>query len=121
MKFEPVGPSDEAQAPQETAYLNHVFMQHNPSFMMLYFSSRMRGSPRSNRQGVLGRSRGRAARDLGMGCKLSDVIGSKMVAVLARRVGEGRRVPQEPNSQILRFPAWRCATPGKRQPSKGTP
>jgi hypothetical protein len=36
MKFEPVGPNDEAQAQQETDYVNHVFMQQNPGFMVLY-------------------------------------------------------------------------------------
>jgi hypothetical protein len=36
VKFEPVGPNDEAQAQQETDYVNHVFMQQNPGFMVLY-------------------------------------------------------------------------------------
>ena len=36
MKFEPVGPNDVAGAQQETDYLNHVFMQQNPGFMVLY-------------------------------------------------------------------------------------
>ncbi len=34
--FEPVGPEDEAAAQQETDYVNHVFMQQNPGFMVLY-------------------------------------------------------------------------------------
>jgi hypothetical protein len=37
VKFEPVGPNDEAQAQQETDYVNHVSMQQNPGFMVLYF------------------------------------------------------------------------------------
>jgi hypothetical protein len=36
VKFEPVGPDDEAAAQQETDYVNHVFMQQNPGFMILY-------------------------------------------------------------------------------------
>lgn len=36
VKFEPVGPEDEAAAQQETDYVNHVFMQQNPGFMVLY-------------------------------------------------------------------------------------
>jgi hypothetical protein len=35
VRFEPVGPEDEA-ARQETDYVNHVFMQQNPGFMILY-------------------------------------------------------------------------------------
>jgi hypothetical protein len=35
-RFEPVGPEDEAAAQQETDYVNHVFMQQNPGFMILY-------------------------------------------------------------------------------------
>jgi hypothetical protein len=34
--FEPVGPNDEAQAKQETDYVNHVLMQENAGFMVLY-------------------------------------------------------------------------------------
>lgn len=34
--FEPVGPDDEGAAQQETDYVNHVFMQQNPGFMILY-------------------------------------------------------------------------------------
>jgi hypothetical protein len=34
--FEPVGPEDEQAAQQETDYVNHVFMQQNPGFMVLY-------------------------------------------------------------------------------------
>jgi hypothetical protein len=34
--FDPVGPDDEAAAQQETDYINHVFMQQNPGFMVLY-------------------------------------------------------------------------------------
>jgi hypothetical protein len=34
--FEPVGPEDEPAAQQETDYVNHVFMQQNPGFMVLY-------------------------------------------------------------------------------------
>jgi hypothetical protein len=36
MRFEPVGPEDEEAAQQETDYVNHVFMQMNPGFMVLY-------------------------------------------------------------------------------------
>jgi len=36
MKFEPVGPEDVAAAEQETDYVNHVFMQKNPGFLVLY-------------------------------------------------------------------------------------
>lgn len=36
VRFEPVGPNDEAAAQQETDYVNHVFMQQNPGFMVLY-------------------------------------------------------------------------------------
>ena len=36
VRFEPVGPEDEAAAAQETDYINHVFMQQNPGFMVLY-------------------------------------------------------------------------------------
>jgi hypothetical protein len=36
VRFEPVGPEDESAAAQETDYVNHVFMQQNPGFMVLY-------------------------------------------------------------------------------------
>lgn len=36
VRFEPVGPEDTAAAAQETDYTNHVFMQQNPGFMVLY-------------------------------------------------------------------------------------
>jgi hypothetical protein len=36
VRFEPVGPEDEAAAQQETDYVNHVFMQQNPGFTILY-------------------------------------------------------------------------------------
>lgn len=36
VRFEPVGPEDEDAARQETDYTNHVFMQQNPGFMVLY-------------------------------------------------------------------------------------
>lgn len=36
VKFEPVGPEDEGAAQQETDYINHVFMQLNAGFMVLY-------------------------------------------------------------------------------------
>ena len=35
VRFEPVGPEDEEAAQQETDYVNHVFMQRNPGFMIL--------------------------------------------------------------------------------------
>lgn len=34
--FEPVGPDDEDMARQETDYINHIFMQQNNGFMVLY-------------------------------------------------------------------------------------
>lgn len=36
VRFEPVGPEDMAAAEQETDYVNHVFMQKNPGFVVLY-------------------------------------------------------------------------------------
>src|ERR1700742_2537341 len=36
VRFEPVGPEDEAAAAQETDYVNHVFMQQNPGLVLLY-------------------------------------------------------------------------------------
>jgi hypothetical protein len=36
VRFEPVGPEDEEAAKQETDYVNHVFTQRNPGFMVLY-------------------------------------------------------------------------------------
>jgi hypothetical protein len=36
VRFEPVGPQDVAAAEQETDYVNHVFMQQNPGFLILY-------------------------------------------------------------------------------------
>lgn len=36
VKFNPVGPEDVAAAEQETDYVNHVFMQQNPGFLVLY-------------------------------------------------------------------------------------
>ena len=36
VRFEPVGAEDEEAAQQETDYVNHVFMQKNPGFMVLY-------------------------------------------------------------------------------------
>jgi hypothetical protein len=36
VRFEPVGPNDTAAAEQETDYVNHVFMQVNPGFLILY-------------------------------------------------------------------------------------
>ena len=36
VKFNPVGPEDVQAAEQETEYLNHVFMNRNPGFMVLY-------------------------------------------------------------------------------------
>ncbi len=36
IRFEPVGPEDEQAAQQETDYVNHVFNQQNPGFMVLY-------------------------------------------------------------------------------------
>src|SRR5229473_3238047 len=36
VRFEPVGPEDVAAAEQETDYVNHVFMQQNPGFIVLY-------------------------------------------------------------------------------------
>lgn len=36
VEFVPVGEEDEAAAQQETDYVNHVFMQKNPGFMVMY-------------------------------------------------------------------------------------
>ena len=36
VRFEPVGPEDVAAAEQETDYVNHVFTQQNPGFLVLY-------------------------------------------------------------------------------------
>ncbi len=36
VKFNPVGPEDVHAAAQETDYINHVFMQENPGFVVLY-------------------------------------------------------------------------------------
>src|SRR5262245_18552155 len=36
VQFAPVGPEDVAAAAQETDYVNHVFMQQNPGFLVLY-------------------------------------------------------------------------------------
>src|SRR5438105_15507943 len=36
VRFDPVGAEDEAAAQQESDYVNHVFMQQNPGFMVLY-------------------------------------------------------------------------------------
>jgi hypothetical protein len=36
VQFAPVGPEDVKQAEQETDYVNHVFMNQNPGFMILY-------------------------------------------------------------------------------------
>src|SRR5207253_7325533 len=36
VRFEPVGAEDEAAAQQETDYVNQVFMQQNPGFMVMY-------------------------------------------------------------------------------------
>jgi hypothetical protein len=36
VEFAPVGPEDEEQAKQETDYVNHIFMNENPGFLILY-------------------------------------------------------------------------------------
>jgi hypothetical protein len=36
VEFQPVGPEDIEAAAQETDYVNHVFMQKNPGFIVLY-------------------------------------------------------------------------------------
>src|SRR4029077_2662709 len=36
VRFEPVGPEDVTAAEQETDYVNHVFMQQNAGFIVLY-------------------------------------------------------------------------------------
>src|SRR5215467_12673662 len=36
VEFHPVGEEDVAAAEQETDYVNHVFMQKNPGFLILY-------------------------------------------------------------------------------------
>ncbi len=36
VEFEPVGPEDELPAQQETDFVNHVFMQRNPGYIVMY-------------------------------------------------------------------------------------
>ena len=36
VKFEAVGPNDEKAAEQETDYVNHVFYQQNPGYLIIY-------------------------------------------------------------------------------------
>ena len=36
VRFDPVGPEDVEASEQETDYCNHVFMQKNPGFLVLY-------------------------------------------------------------------------------------
>src|SRR5215467_10585029 len=36
VRFSPTGPEDVAAAEQETDYVNHVFMNKNPGFLVLY-------------------------------------------------------------------------------------
>src|SRR6185437_14471789 len=36
VRFNPVGPDDEKAAEQESDYINHVFMNQNPGFVVLY-------------------------------------------------------------------------------------
>src|SRR5439155_19470240 len=36
VRFEPIGPEDVQAAEQEMQYVNHVFMQQNPGFLVLY-------------------------------------------------------------------------------------
>lgn len=36
VKFEPVGPEDQAQADQATDYVNYIFTKENPGFLILY-------------------------------------------------------------------------------------
>src|ERR1017187_8619909 len=36
VNFNPVGPEDVDASQQETDYVNHVFMQQNPGFLILY-------------------------------------------------------------------------------------
>src|SRR5215470_3546575 len=36
VRFDPVGPEDVKAAEQETDFVNHVFMQKNPGFLILY-------------------------------------------------------------------------------------
>jgi hypothetical protein len=60
VRFEPVGPEDEAAAQQETDYVNHVFMQQNPGFMVLYsfIKDALLSSPvLSERSGLVSRRR----------------------------------------------------------------
>jgi hypothetical protein len=47
----------------------------------------------------------------GMGCALSDIIGSKMVAALVRGVSKGRRVLAGTEPANLEVRAWCCASP----------
>ena len=66
VRFEPVGPEDEAAAQQETDYVNHVFMQQNPGFMILYsFIKDALLSPRASsaRCGLVSRRRWKITHD----------------------------------------------------------
>jgi hypothetical protein len=61
VRFEPFGPEDVAAAEQETDYVNHVFMQQNPGFLILYsFIKDVLLS--SSRRSASSRSGGRSAR-----------------------------------------------------------
>jgi hypothetical protein len=64
VRFEPVGPEDEAAAQQETDYVNHVFMQQNPASWCCIPSSRTRCSQRSASSRCGGKSARRRARNL---------------------------------------------------------
>ena len=63
VRFEPVGKEDVAAAEQETDYVNHVFMQKNPGFLVLYgFIKDARASAkRSSSAGPPANHRARAA------------------------------------------------------------
>ena len=64
VRFEPVGPEDEAAAQQETDYVNHVFMQQNPGFMILFLRQGRAALQGRHRKSVGGVARGGKPRDL---------------------------------------------------------
>jgi len=92
VRFEPVGPEDEAAAQQETDYVNHVFMQQNPGFMILYsfVKDALLSSPGlSGPCGSASRSCSENDPRDGGGCRASGVISRASGSLLGDQ--EGRR------------------------------
>jgi hypothetical protein len=61
VRFEPVGKEDVRAAEQETDYVNHVFMQRNPGFLILYSFIK---DALLSKVGVVGGEGAQGARDL---------------------------------------------------------